>query len=112
MMSVRKLARAAHEGQALLVLVAPGASPTNMRRALGLPWPNTMFLRPPASLQRRQSPMRSRISGSEQAPGAKEFAAGAAPEEAARAPLVALAAGAEASAFAFTTGTPIAAKPA
>ena len=33
-------------------VLAPGASPTNMSDALGLPWPNTMFVRPRESLQR------------------------------------------------------------
>ncbi len=32
----------------------PGASPTNMSSAFGLPWPNTMFVRVFESLQRGQ----------------------------------------------------------
>src|SRR5207245_2595102 len=55
----------------------PGASPTNMRRALGLPWPKTMLRRPPASLQRWQSPTHSRTAFSS-APASESAAGGAA----------------------------------
>src|SRR3954452_15802334 len=44
---------------------APGASPTNIRSASGLPTPNTTCFRPSVcSLQRVQSPMSSRIETS------------------------------------------------
>ena len=41
---------------------APGASPTNISSASGLPWPKTIVLRPPASRQRWQSPRSARIA--------------------------------------------------
>ena len=58
---------------ALLVLVGAGPSPTNIRRASGLPTPKTMLVRPACSLQRVQSPMSARMTSAARpapAPGA------------------------------------------
>ena len=43
---------------------APGASPTNISSARGLPWPKTIVLRPAGEPAARQSPMSSRIAAS------------------------------------------------
>ena len=50
--AVQELARPAHEGQALAVLLLTGPSPTNMRSAVGFPIPNTTFVRVAARRQR------------------------------------------------------------
>ena len=62
MMSVRSWPARPTKARPCSSSSAPGASPTNMRAALGLPWPKTMFFRPPASLHRWQSPMNSRMA--------------------------------------------------
>ena len=50
---VQQLAGLPDEGQPLLVLVAPGASPTNIRSASALPEPKTTVVRVAASCGQR-----------------------------------------------------------